>query len=195
MALGRPRGFDLDTAIQKARDVFWRNGFDATSLATLAAAIGVHKPSLYAAYGDKRELYFAAYNAYQSDSGQLVASALGRPQFREALSAFFAADLDLFLAEDGRGCFMFATAVPLAPNDSDIAERARKSIKALSMAIVDRVAQADRARELSHAILPAAASDIILSTHIALANRARSGEERSPLELTAKLVIDLICAD
>ena len=194
MTLGRPRGFDLDTAIQRARDVFWRNGFDATSLATLAAVIGVHKPSLYAAYGDKRKLYLAAYNAYQSDSGQLVASALGRPQFREALSAFFAADLDLFLAEDGRGCFMFATAVPLAPNDSDIAERARKSIKALSMAIVDRVAQADRARELSQAILPAAASDIILSTHIALASRARSGEGRGPLELTAKLVIDLICA-
>lgn len=194
MALGRPRGFDLDIAIQRARDVFWRNGFDATSLATLAAVIGVHKPSLYAAYGDKRELYLAAYNAYQNDAGQLVASALGLPQFREALSAFFAADLDLFLADDGRGCFMFATAIPLAPNDADIAERARKSIKALSTAIAERVAQADRARELSQAILPAAASDIILSTHIALANRARSGEGRAPLEQTTKLVIDMICA-
>ena len=194
MALGRPRGFDLDTAIQKARDVFWRSGFDATSLTTLAAAIGVHKPSLYAAYGDKRELYLAAYNAYQTDAGRLVASALAHPRFRDALSAFFAADLDLFLAADGRGCFMFATAIPLARSDADIAERARKSIRALSTAIAERVAQAERAGELSQATSPATASDIILSAHIALANRARSGEERGPLEQTAKRVIDLICA-
>lgn len=173
--------------------MFWRHGFDGTSLATLAAEIGVHKPSLYAAYGDKRALYLAAYEAYQRDAGKLVAYALGRPAFRDALQAFFAADLDLFLAENGRGCFMLATAVPLASGDEDLAVRVRAALDALHRALVGRAEQAQREGDLSEAVEPSTAADVLMSTHVALANRARSGVERACLEETVKRVIILVC--
>lgn len=191
--VGRPRGFDVERAVRKAQDVFWRQGFDATSLSTLAAAIGVHKPSLYAAYGDKRDLYLAAYDAYHRDAGKLVANALGRSGFQEALTAFFAADVELFLADDGRGCFMLATAVPLAQGDDQIAGRVRDALGALRQAITVRVQQASCDGELSEVVEPATATDLMMSTHIALANRARSGEAKAAMEETVRRLIDLLC--
>lgn len=190
---GRPRVFDLDGAIGQAQAVFWRHGFDGTSLAMLAAEIGVHKPSLYAAFGDKRALYLAAYEAYQRDAGKLVAHALERPALRDALTAFFAADLDLFLAEAGRGCFMLATAVPLASGDEDLAVRVRAALDALHGALVGRVEQARREGDLCEVVEPSTAVDVLFSTHLALANRARSGVERARLEETVERVITLVC--
>ncbi|MGE5163663.1 MAG: helix-turn-helix domain-containing protein, partial [Sphingobacteriales bacterium] len=51
---GRPRAYNPDTALARAADVFWRNGYDGTSLDDLVAATGMNRPSLYAAFGDKR---------------------------------------------------------------------------------------------------------------------------------------------
>jgi TetR/AcrR family transcriptional regulator, copper-responsive repressor len=192
--IGRPRGFDIDEAVRKAQKLFWRQGYDGTSLAALADAIGVHKPSLYAAYGDKRDLYLAAFDAYQTDAAKLVARALGRPKFREALATFFDADIALFLADKGRGCFLLTTAIPLASNDKDMAERVRKSLGQLRLAMNRRVEQASEDGELSAAMDPATAADVIVSTHFALGNRARSGEGRAALRATARRLIDLVCA-
>lgn len=155
--------------------------------------MGVHKPSLYAAYGDKRDLYIAAYDAYQQEAGALVAQALGCERLRDALSAFFAADLDLFLADQGRGCFMLATAVPLAPGDDDMAARVRRALDGLQGALVRRLERARDDGDLSDSMELATALDVVMSTHIALANRARSGSDRVPLQQTADRVIDLVC--
>lgn len=61
---GRPRNFNLDTALDRALEVFWRHGFQAASLADLTAAMGLSKPSLYAAFGDKEALYLKALERY-----------------------------------------------------------------------------------------------------------------------------------
>ena len=64
MERGRPRGFDIDTALDQALAVFWRDGFQGASLAELTAAMGINKPSLYAAFGDKEGLYLKALDRY-----------------------------------------------------------------------------------------------------------------------------------
>jgi AcrR family transcriptional regulator len=183
----------MDDAIAKAQALFWRDGFAGISLTTLASAVGVHKPSLYAAYGDKRDLYIAAFDAYQKVASKLVAAALGEERLRDALTAFFTADLDLFLAGSGRGCFMLATTVPLALGDDDMAARVRQSLDGLRAALARRVERASEDGHLSKALDPATATDIIMSTHIALANRARVGTNRAELEMTAYRVVYLVC--
>ena len=192
-APGRPRSFDVDDAVRKAQALFWTDGFDGTSLAALASAVGVHKPSLYAAYGDKRDLYMAAYDAYQEEAGKLVAEALSEDRLRDALETFFAADLDLFLADEGRGCFMLATAVPLAAKDDAIAARVRRALDGLQEAWARRVKRAYEDGDLSEALETATVVDIVMSTHIALANRARSGSDRATLQRTVDRIVDLVC--
>ncbi|MCE0540845.1 TetR/AcrR family transcriptional regulator, partial [Kineosporia rhizophila] len=61
---GRPRGFDADQALDRAVEVFWRHGYDGTSLSDLTSAMGINRPSLYAAYGNKEQLFHRAVARY-----------------------------------------------------------------------------------------------------------------------------------
>src|SRR6201991_949093 len=63
---GRPRAYQPDVALARALDVFWKDGFAATSLDDLSAATGMNRPSLYGAFGDKRELYKKTYESYRN---------------------------------------------------------------------------------------------------------------------------------
>src|SRR3954468_12723366 len=62
---GRPRAYEPEVALARALDAFWKEGFAATSLDDLSAAIGMNRPSLYGAFGDKRELYIKSYESYR----------------------------------------------------------------------------------------------------------------------------------
>jgi AcrR family transcriptional regulator len=64
MVMGRPREFDVDQALDRALDVFWRNGYEGTSISDLTAAMRINPPSLYAAFGNKAELYRKALDRY-----------------------------------------------------------------------------------------------------------------------------------
>ena len=64
---GRPREFDLDDALAAALRVFWRNGYEAASMAELTAAMGITKPSLYAAFGNKEALFHKALDLYERE--------------------------------------------------------------------------------------------------------------------------------
>jgi AcrR family transcriptional regulator len=64
MERGRPRAFDIDRALDAALKVFWRDGFQAASLTALTEAMGISRPSLYAAFGDKASLYIKAFERY-----------------------------------------------------------------------------------------------------------------------------------
>src|SRR3981189_399808 len=71
-AIGRPRGFDRDAALEAAMLLFWRKGFAATSMNDLCDAMGVRSPSLYAAFGGKEELYLEAIAHYVQTIGPPV---------------------------------------------------------------------------------------------------------------------------
>ena len=66
---GRPRSFDKKEALKKALDLFWRNGYEGTSLADLTKAMGINKPSLYAAFGNKEQLFLQAVDLYEECPG------------------------------------------------------------------------------------------------------------------------------
>ena len=72
----RPRAYEPDVALARAMDVFWRDGFAATSLDALSAATGMNRPSLYAAFGDKRDIYMKAYQRYRDRARQRMGEVL-----------------------------------------------------------------------------------------------------------------------
>src|ERR1700731_4477174 len=76
MKRGRPRAFDRDAALHRAMELFWRRGYETTSISDLTAAMEITAPSLYAAFGDKERLYLEAVERYKSglgDSGSILA--------------------------------------------------------------------------------------------------------------------------
>jgi AcrR family transcriptional regulator len=94
MAMGRPREFDPEQALDIALQVFWRRGYEGASMADLTEAMGITKPSLYAAFGNKEELFRKALDRYVDGPGGYVQVALAKPTAREVVAhlLFEAAD-------------------------------------------------------------------------------------------------------
>jgi len=103
---GRPRSFDRDTALDKAMEVFWRKGFESTSVADLTEAMGINPPSLYAAFGDKEQLFLEAVERYQARRGESCPYC-EEPTARGAVEKLllYMAD-ELTSGEHPRGCLM-----------------------------------------------------------------------------------------
>lgn len=102
----RPRRFDADAAVERAKDVFWRRGFHATSVADLAGELRLGPGSLYAAFDSKEGLYQRAFERYCTDQVDQLVAALEegldiRTAVRQLLLGLMEADLD-----DPRGCFL-----------------------------------------------------------------------------------------
>lgn len=79
---GRPRAFDEDAALEKAMQVFWRKGYDSASVSDLTKAMGINPPSLYAAFGNKEELFFKVLQKYGEGPAAYVMKALAEPTAR-----------------------------------------------------------------------------------------------------------------
>jgi AcrR family transcriptional regulator len=83
MARGRPREFDTELALERAMELFWRQGYEGTSLADLTAALGITRPSLYAAFGNKEALFRRVLERYEARAGAYRPRALEAPTARE----------------------------------------------------------------------------------------------------------------
>src|SRR3569833_2194861 len=96
---GRPRAYEPDVALGKALDLFRRQGFAATSLDDLSAATGMNRPSLYGAFGDKRELYIKSYQRYREEARASMADIFKtQAPIRERLQRLFSVALDIYLS-------------------------------------------------------------------------------------------------
>ncbi|HEX6341168.1 TetR/AcrR family transcriptional regulator [Umezawaea sp.] len=88
--IGRPRGFDADEALQRAMVVFWEQGYEGASLTDLTGAMGITKTSMYAAFGNKEDLFRKALDRYADGPAAYVARALALPTAREVAAALLA---------------------------------------------------------------------------------------------------------
>ena len=110
-------------ALAQAMDVFWSDGFAATSLDDISAATGLNRPSLYGAFGDKRALYLQAYGQYRKRMNESFAPLFAAQEpLRTKLTRILTAALDLYLTgPDGpRGCFTVLSAASEAIADPDL---------------------------------------------------------------------------
>src|SRR5260370_10067160 len=120
---GRPRAYEPEIALGKASGFFAKDGFAATSLDDLSAATGMNRPSLYGAFGDKRELYIKSYARYRADARDAMTDIFREElPIRQRLQRIFAVALDIYLSGEAgpRGCFTVMTAASEAVFDPDI---------------------------------------------------------------------------
>jgi AcrR family transcriptional regulator len=191
---GRPRSFDTDQVLDRVRDTFWKHGYAGTSMDQLAAATGLHKPSLYGAFGDKRKLYLAALDNYLADIRAEFAEAFAMPDLFESLRAMTEWSIDKFMGKDetGPGCFMMHTAMPEATEDPEISRTVRESMDSLDRALVRRFEKAIEAGQISPGSDPHALAMLMVANHYEISGRARAGYSREELRALADRTLDLV---
>jgi TetR/AcrR family transcriptional regulator, transcriptional repressor for nem operon len=134
--MARPREFDPDTVLERAMRVFWAKGYHASSLDDLCDAAELNRPSLYAAFGDKRALFLATLDRYGDRAVARVTAALSHPvPIRDAIAAFLTEMIEQIVAGPGRaGCFIGNCAAEVAPNDRAAAACVTRNLKRVEAA-------------------------------------------------------------
>lgn len=118
--MARPREFDEEEVLDAAIECFWRRGLEATSVRDLAEATGISQPSLYNAFGDKRELFAQALERYATQRMRERVKRLEQKHPpKEAIRAFFRELVTHTLSDpDRRGCLIVNSALEVAPHDA-----------------------------------------------------------------------------
>src|SRR5437868_13212731 len=192
---GRPRAYQPDVALGRALDLFRKDGFAATSLDDLSAATGMNRPSLYGAFGDKRELYIKAYQRYRADARAAMADIFRKElPIRQRLKRIFAVALDIYLSgEEGpRGCFTVMTAASEAIADPDIRAMVREGFAELDKAFAACFRIAKEKAELPASADPETLAQLASATIHTIAIRARAGVPRRQLEQIVKGAIEVM---
>src|SRR5471030_1269624 len=192
---GRPRAYEPEVALGRALDLFRKDGFAATSLDDLSAATGMNRPSLYGAFGDKRELYIKSYQRYRADARAAMID-IFRDQLpiRERLERIYAAALDIYLSGEAgpRGCFTVMTAASEAVADPDIRKLVLEGFFELDKAFAACFRLAKENGELSPSADPQVLALLASATIHTIAIRARAQVPRNELEAIVKGAIEVM---
>jgi AcrR family transcriptional regulator len=192
---GRPRAYQPEIALGKALDLFRKDGFAATSLDDLSVATGMNRPSLYGAFGDKRELYIKSYARYRADARAAMIDIFREElPIRQRLARIYAVALDIYLSgEEGpRGCFTVMTAASEAIADPEIRALVLEGFSELDKAFAACFRLAREKGELPRSADPAVLAQLASATIHTLAIRARAGVPRKELEAIVKGAIDVM---
>ncbi|GGO05317.1 TetR family transcriptional regulator [Microbispora rosea subsp. aerata] len=187
--MARTRAFDRDVALERALEEFWRNGYEATSVAGLTAAMGINPPSLYAAFGDKRRLFGEAVRRYQETHGAFAARALaGGPTARAAVERLLREAARTY-ADPAHppGCMIISAGVNTS--DPGVIEELRAHREASKAAIRHRIE-----RDVEAGLLPPDTDAAALATYFAaviqgMSTQARDGASRADLDAVATLAL------
>jgi AcrR family transcriptional regulator len=192
---GRPRAYEPDVALGKALGLFRKDGFAATSLDDLSAATGMNRPSLYGAFGDKRELYIKSYQRYRDDArAAMIGIFRDEMPIRKRLERVYAAALDIYLSgETGPlGCFTVMTAASEAVADPEIRTMVLEGFSGLDKAFGAAFRHAKDNGELPKGADPAVLAQLASAIIHTIAIRARARVSRKELETIVEGGIDVM---
>lgn len=180
---GRPRSFNTDEALDAAVGVFWREGYDGADTASLAAAMGLTKPSVYAAFGDKRSLFSHALRRYSKTTGAEAVLAFDAAEgIVSAVAAFFATLVTTQSGQRGaQGCLLACVAAQCAETMPEVKSLLSESLHGGQAHIAGRMAQAVRAGELPDNYPVQTGARLMVDLMQASAIRARAGAGKGEL--------------
>lgn len=141
---GRPRAFDRDATLRRALEIFWRKGYEPTSVAELCNAMGIKPPSLYAGFGNKASLFIEAVHYYERTYWDAPGRQfLAEPDVYRAVADFFDASARILLSpETPCGCMVVLAAINIAEEETDVIEAIRQLRAATKKMFADRLRQA-----------------------------------------------------
>jgi AcrR family transcriptional regulator len=186
--MGRPRSFDIDRALDRALVVFWRKGYEGASLSDLTKALGVNRPSLYAAFGDKEALFRKVLDRYLEGPAAYTQEALREPTARAVVERLLlgAADLNTARRNPG-GCLMVQGALACGEAADSIRQELTACREAGEAAMRRRFERAKSEGDLPANVNPADLARYIATVLYGMAVQAAGGASRSQLQRVVEM--------
>jgi AcrR family transcriptional regulator len=187
---GRPREFDVDQALDRALRVFWRKGYEGTTLAELTAAMGINRPSLYAAFGSKEELFRRALDRYAEGPAAYVLEALNEPTARAVAERLLGGTIDLVTdRRNPRGCLIVQGALACGEAAESVRRELAARRSAGEAAIRERFERAIADGDLPVDTCPADLARYLVAVIQGIAVQAAGGSSRAELRRVAAMAL------
>jgi AcrR family transcriptional regulator len=180
----------VDQALDRALKVFWRKGYEGTSLPDLTKAMRINRPSLYAAFGNKEALFRKAIDRYIEGPACHVREALEEPTARRVVERLWSGSIDLVTdPRNPRGCFMVQSALTCGDAGSSVRREMAKRRAAMETALRERFEGAVAEGDLPRACKPADLARYVVTMSHGMAIQAAGGASREQLQRVAKLAL------
>ncbi|PFD34679.1 TetR family transcriptional regulator [Bacillus cereus] len=192
--MARLREFDEEKALDAAMQLFWEKGYAATSLSDLTAKMGIQKPSLYSAFGDKEGLFEAALRRYTNLHATSIRTKLQKEQsVKEAIRTFFENMVEEeYKKESNKGCFCINTMVELAPHNEKFEVLTREHQMYLSVIFQELIAKGIQSGELQSDVNAKALAQTLVTSLIGLTVLMKSRPERSVVDNSVSIIVSLL---
>ncbi len=186
MPRGRPREFDDEKALDAALLLFWRHGFEGTSVSALTQAMGINTPSLYAAFGDKETLFRKALERYLQKPASYLPRALTERTARRAVEKLFRGAIDMVMnPRHPDGCLLVHGALVSGPSSDDIRKELSARRGRAEAAIRRRFQQAIRDGDLPKHVNAAKLARFVATVIWGMSVQAAGGATRAQLQQIA----------
>ncbi len=186
---GRPRAFDPEEALDKAMRLFWTKGYEGTSLTDLTEAMGINRPSLYAAFGNKEELFRKAFARYGEGPAACGATARSLPTARAAVEALLYGAADTLACPEHPGCLSVVAALAGGEESACIQQELCATRNAALCAWRDRFARAQAEGELPPDPTADDLARYVMTVLNGMTVQARSGATREDLRRVVALAL------
>lgn len=180
---GRPREFCVDEALAQALRVFWEKGYDGTSLNDLTEAMGITRPSLYAAFGNKDSLFRKALDLYEREKLTYIGQALEQPTARMVAEAMLRGAIDnVTSCAEPHGCLGVITSVACGPEAQSVREDVVRRGEVGKRALTERFARAKEEGDLPAHVDPEGLMRVLVAILQGISVQASQGANREELD-------------
>jgi len=181
-SMGRPRSFDTEKALEAAMRVFWEKGYEGASLTDLTEAMGIHRPSLYAAFGDKEALFRLVLERYAEGQVAYMHNALEEPTARKAAERLLRGAAE-FMTESchPQGCLSIQGGLACGDENDSVRRELIARRLAGETAILQRFKRAKSEGDLPGDVSPAELARYISAVMYGMSVQAAGGASRAEL--------------
>ena len=189
-AIGRPREFDMNQALDRALEVFWRKGYEGASIGDLTAAMGIKPPSLYAAFGNKEGLFRKALDRYTEWHDGLVNEALALPKAKDCIAALLRGTADSLTDKNNPpGCLFVQGIAGSGEHAKCISDELCARRAENEKAVRERLKRAKTEGDLPKDADPAALARFVATVTQGMAVQAAGGASRAELRRVAETAL------
>ena len=179
---GRPREFDREEALRKAKQVFWQRGYEGTSISDLVAVLGIASARIYAAFGSKENLFREAVALYLSEEGAFADAVMREPDTRQAIKQLLVRAVETYTRENQpRGCMVVLSLTNYASDNEALMTWLADSRRKRTTGIIQRIQQGVQSGHLPATTDAQALGDYVATLLHGISIQARDGVSRTRL--------------